>query len=595
MSETKQTPPPEETPELLTEPNPPTESIETVGAEPAAKQQSVAKSAGIVSIAVMGSRVLGLVREMIFARYFGAGFLYDAYLVGFRIPNLLRDLFAEGALSAAFVKVFTDYQLKNSEREAWRLAGLIFNGLAVVLSVVTILGIILSPLIVKVITYNYTGDPNYYYPAEKAELAAVLMQIMFPFILLVALAALAMGVLNTKGRFGVPASASTAFNIFSIIFGLAIAFWLSGGSWETSGDKNLIPSATAQWAIIGMAFGTLIGGAAQFLIQVPSLLKVGFRFSSALSFRDEGVRRVMRLMAPAIIGTSAIQVKVLVDTIVVSGIEGGQSWLSYAFRLMQFPIGVFGVAIGTAAIPTLSRLASENNFDKFRSTLSDALKLVFLLTIPSACGLIVLGEPIIRLIYEGGRFDAFDTNMTAWGLAAYSVGLAGYAAIKIVSPSFYALDDAKTPMYVSLASIVVHVAASFGLMQLFSTIGITPERPNGFGHVGVALATSIVALVNFLALIFLMKRRIGRINGGEILASFFKIAAASAVMSAVCYGSYYFFNQVFGAKNLAFKMIEVFVPIALGGAAFFATTKILGVSEIDKVYNIFARKLGLKK
>jgi putative peptidoglycan lipid II flippase len=176
-------------------------------------QKSVARSAGIVSIAVMGSRLLGLVREMVFARFFGAGFLYDAFLVGFRIPNLLRDLFAEGALSAAFVKVFTDYQLKSNEQEAWRLASLIFNGLAVVLSVVCLLGIILSPMIVKVITYNYWGDPNYYYPLEKAQLATILMQIMFPFILLVALAALAMGVLNTKGRFGIPASASTAFNI----------------------------------------------------------------------------------------------------------------------------------------------------------------------------------------------------------------------------------------------------------------------------------------------------------------------------------------------------------------------------------------------
>jgi len=595
MSEIEKTQPIAETPESLAEPNPPTEIVEAQNEKPAEKRQSVARSAGIVSIAVMFSRVLGLVREMVFSRFFGAGFLYDAYLVGFRIPNLLRDLFAEGALSAAFVKVFTDYQLKNSETEAWRLASLIFNALAVVLSVVCILGIVLSPLIVKIITYNYLGDPDFYYPAEKAALAALLMQIMFPFILLVALAALAMGVLNTKGRFGIPASASTAFNVVSIIFGLAVAFWLSGGSWEMSGDKNLIPSAAAQWAIIGMAFGTLIGGAAQFLIQVPALLKVGFRFSSALSFSDEGVRRVMRLMAPAIIGTSAIQVKVLVDTIVVSGIEGGQSWLSYAFRLMQFPIGVFGVAIGTAAIPTLSRLASENNFDKFRSTLSDALKLVFLLTVPSACGLVVLGEPIIRLIYEGGKFDAFDTNMTAWGLAAYSIGLAGYAAIKIVSPSFYALDDAKTPMYVSLASIIVHVAASFGLMKLFSTIGVAPERPNGFGHVGVALATSIVALVNFLALTFLMRRRIERLNGRDILVSFVKIAAASAAMSAVCYGSYYYLHRFFGASNLLYKLIETFLPIALGGIVFFAAAKILRISEIDKLYNTLARKLRLKK
>ena len=572
-----------ENPEELTEAAP--EDI--IEAEkPDTKQQSVAKSAGIVSIAVMFSRVLGLVREMVFSRFFGAGFLYDAFLVGFRIPNLLRDLFAEGALSAAFVKVFTDYQIKKNEAEAWRLASLIFNALAVVLSVVTIAGIFLSPYIVPVLAWGF--------PPEKAQLAVMLTQIMFPFILLVALAAVAMGVLNTKGRFGIPASASTAFNIASIIFGLALAFYLSGGTWEISNDKNLVPSAAAQWAIIGMAIGTLIGGAFQLLIQVPSLYKVGFRFLPVLSFTDEGVRRVMRLMGPAIIGTSAVQIKVLVDTFVVSSIDGGQSWLSYAFRLMQFPIGIFGVAIGTAAIPTLSRLASEENFQKFRTTLSDAVKLVFLLTIPSACGLVVLGEPIIRLLYEGGRFGALDTNMTAWALSAYSVGLAGYAAIKVLSPSFYALDDAKTPMYVSIASILIHVCTSYGMMKLLSTVGVSAERPDGFGHVGVALATSIVALVNFLALSLLMRKRIKRLNGREILSAFVKIALASVAMSAVCYFSYYFLHLQFGGKGLIARLIECFVPIGLGGIVFFITAKLLRISEIDKLYNAFARKLGRK-
>jgi putative peptidoglycan lipid II flippase len=543
---------------------------------------SVARSAGIVSIAVMFSRVVGLVRETIFAKYFGAGFLYDAFVVGFRVPNLLRDLFAEGALSAAFVKVFTDYQIKNSEAEAWRLASMVFNGLAVVLSVVCIAGIFLSPVFVKIITYNYLGDPAHYYPQEKAALATLLMQIMFPFILLVALAALAMGVLNTKGRFGIPASASTAFNIVSIVVGLALAFWLSGGTWEQSDDKLAIPSDAAQWAMIGMAIGTLIGGAAQFLIQLPSLWKVGFRFSLRLSFRDEGVRRVMRLMGPAVIGTGAVQVKVLVDTIVASGIDGGASWLSYAFRLMQFPIGLFGVAIGTAAIPALSRLAASDDKSGFRDTLSGALRLVFLLSIPSACGLIVLGEPIIGLIYERGRFDAFDTNMTAWALTAYSIGLAGYAAIKVLSPSFYALDDAKTPMYVSVASIAIHVISSFGLMQLLSNVGVTPERPNGFGHVGVALATSLVALGNFLALALLMQRRIGRINGGAIVSVVLRVLAASAAMSAVAYASYHFLASTFVTKTLLVRATEALVSIGLAGAAFLIAARLLRIEELDR-------------
>jgi len=581
-----------ETPEQLADPS---DSFDEVTQEAPVKHRSVARSAGIVSVAVMFSRVLGLIRETIFAKYFGAGFLYDAFLVGFRVPNLLRDLFAEGALSAAFVKVFTDYQLKKNEAEAWRLASMVFNGLAVVLSVITIAGIILSPLIVSAITYNYLGDPNHYYPPEKAALATTLMQIMFPFILLVALAALAMGVLNTKGRFGIPASASTAFNIVSIIFGLGFAFWLSGGGWEYSNDKNLIPGESAQWAIIGMSIGVLIGGAAQLLIQIPSLLKVGFRFSLSLNFADEGVRRIMRLMGPAIIGTSAIQVKVLVDTVVASGIEGGASWLSYAFRLMQFPIGVFGVAIGTAAIPALSRLASENNFYKFRSTLSGAIKLVFLLAVPSACGLIVLGEPIISLIYERGEFDRFDTNMTAWALTAYAVGLAGYAAIKVLSPSFYALDDAKTPMYVSLASIIVHVALSFGLMKFLSTVGVSPERPNGFGHVGVALATSIVAIANFIALAVLMRKRINGLNGREILIALIKIAIASAALSAVCYLSYRFLSAYFPQKDFVIRLIEAFIPIGLGGITFIIAAKFLRIEELEKVYKAVSAKLGRAK
>ncbi len=587
MNRTEAELPEGETPEELAEP-----VDEAATAAPGPQQQSVARSAGIVSIAVMFSRVLGLVRETIFARFFGAGFLYDAFIVGFRIPNLLRDLFAEGALSAAFVKVFTDYQLKNSEKEAWRLASLVFNCLAVVLGVITIAGILLSPLFVKLITYNYLGDPNHYYPPEKAALATTLMQIMFPFILLVALAALAMGVLNTKGRFGIPASASTAFNIASIIFGLVFAYWLSGGVWERSLDKITVPSNAAQWAIIGMSVGTIIGGAAQLLIQLPSLHKVGFRFSLNLDFRDEGVRRIMRLMGPAIIGTGAVQVKVLVDTIVSSGIEGGPSWLSYAFRLMQFPIGVFGVAVGTAAIPTLSRLASEENFAKFRSTLADAMKLVFLLAVPSACGLIVLGQPIISLIYQRGEFTSFDTNMTAWALAAYSIGLAGYAAIKVLSPAFYALDDAKSPMYISLASILVHVPASFGLMMLLSNVGVSPERPNGYGHAGVALATSLVATVNFIALVVFMKRRIKRLNGREILASFIKILVASAVMSVVAYSSYYFLTNYFGEKGLSIRLIEAFVPIGLAGIAFLVTAKLLRVSELEQIVGTLRRKLG---
>lgn len=573
-----------ENPEQLTEPA----ASDIIEAEnPDTKQTSVAKSAGIVSIAVMFSRVLGLVREMVFAAVFGAGFLADAFQAAFKISNTLRDLFAEGALSAAFVKVFTDYQVKRTEEEAWRLASMVLNALAVVLCVVVVIGIFIAPYLITLLAKDFSP--------EKAALAITLTQIMFPFILLVALAAVAMGVLNTKGRFGVPASASTAFNVFSIIFGLGLAYWLSGGQMAGKPeDVNAIPPMFAQWAIIGMAIGVLIGGAAQFLIQVPSLLKVGFRFSPVLNFLDPGVLQVAKLMAPAILGVSAVQIKVFIDVFLLSSIEGGNSWLPYAFRLMQFPIGVFGVAVGTASIPMLSRLAAENKFGEFRSTLSSSIRLVFLLTLPSACGLVVLSTPIIRLIYERGLFSPVSTEMTAFALIGYSIGLTGYAAIKVLSPSFYALDDVKTPMMVSLVSVVVYPFAGYFLMQFFSQFRVTPETPKGLAHVGLTVATSLIALISFSLLAFMMRRRIKRLEGREILSSFIKIALASAVMSAVCYFSYYFLHAQFGGKNLIAKLIECFIPIGLGGIVFLVAAKLLRISEIDKIYNAFARKLGRK-
>jgi len=561
------------------------DAADKVAAAAPTKQTSVARSAGVVSIAVMFSRILGLVRELVFAYYIGAGVLYDAFQVAFRIPNVLRDLFAEGALSAAFVKVFTDYQITKSEEEAWKLASLTLNALAIVLSIVTILGIVFARQFVTLIA----GD----FSPEAIALTTTLTQIMFPFILLVALAALAMGVLNTKGVFGVPASASTVFNIVSIVAGLAFAFWLSGGGWEKTTDPKAFPDIPAQWAIIGMAIGTLIGGAAQFVMQVPSLYKVGFRFRPLYNFADAGLKRVMSLMTPAILGTSAVQINVLVNTFFVTSIVGGVSWLSYSFRLMQFPIGLFGVAVGTASVPVLSRLASEGKTGEFRNTLSSSINLVFLMTLPSACGLIVLGEPIVRLLYShGGAFKESDVPMTAWALSGYSIGLTGYAAIKVLSPAFYAMDDARTPMIISVASILVNIVACYFFMQVFSSIGVTDAHPNGLGHVGVSLATSTVALVNFFALAFLMRRKIARLNGREIAASFFKIAAASAVMSAVAYASFHLLTKIFVHKTFAVSFVEALVPIGIAAAVFLVSAKLLRIREVEQVIATLRRKLA---
>lgn len=550
------------------------------------ERHSVARSAGIVSVSVMGSRVLGLVRDQLFAYFFGAGFLKDAFLVGFRIPNMLRDLFAEGALSAAFVKTFTDYlerhgaTEKEREEAAWRLASMVMNALAVVLSLITILGIIFSPQIVALMAPGFSP--------EKLALATTLTRIMFPFILLVALAAVAMGVLNTKGRFGIPASASTLFNVGSIIGGLAFAYWLSGGTWQRNFAPGVVPDAPSQWAIIGMAIGTLIGGGLQFLIQVPSLLRVGFRFRPLVSFTDPGVRQVMRLMAPAIIGTAATQVNVFINTFYASGINAGPSWLDFSFRLMQLPIGIFGVAIGTATTPTISRFAARGDMPNFRQTLSTSIGLVFLMTVPSACGLIVLGRPIVALIFQRGAFTAIDTEMVAAALVGYSIGLAGYAAIKVLSPAFYALNDARTPMLISLVSIGVNAVAGFFFRALFSNFGVTPATPSGYGHAGLALSTSCVALVNFFALIFFMRRRIQRLEGRRILSSFVRIALASAALSLASYFSYHWLFSITGGRGLGARLVEALVPMCVGGVVFFAVARLLRVEELNQAIQAVA-------
>jgi putative peptidoglycan lipid II flippase len=331
-------------------------------------------------------------------------------------------------------------------------------------------------------------------------------------------------------------------------------------------------------------------------MQIPSLYKVGFRFSAVVSFVDPGVKRVMRLMGPAILGTSAVQINVLVNTFFVSSIDGGISWLGYAFRLMQFPIGIFGVAVGTASIPVLSRMASEGKTSDFRNTLSSSINLVFLMTLPSACGLSVLGEPIIRLLYShGGAFRESDVPMTALALSGYAIGLTGYAAIKVLSPAFYALDDAKTPMVIAVVSILVNVVACYFLMNWLSHVGVSPASPNGIGHVGVALATSCVALINFFALALMMRKRIGRLNGRGIISSFVRIAIASAAMSAVCYFSYHYLTQRFEHKPFSIKLIEAFVPIGLGAVTFIVAAKLLRISELEKIYGALSAKLGRRR
>ncbi len=486
----------------------------------AGSRGQLARRAGVVSAAVFASRVLGLVREQVFAASFGAGKALDAFITAFRIPNLLRDLFAEGALSAAFVTTFTQELERNGEDAAWRLANLVVNALAVVVGGLCLLGIWFAPAIAYAIAPGFAEVPG------KLELTTHLTRIMFPFLLLVAVAAVAMGILNTWNRFGVPAAASAFFNVGSIVGGLACVQWLAPGYLATvlatlqkgAGAVDADPALTTR-AITGMAIGTLVGGLLQLGIQLPSLWRVGFRYRPLLAFRDPGLRQVMRLMAPATIGAAAVQINVFVNSNFASFLGNGPvSWLNVAFRLMQLPIGLFGVAIGTVTLPLVSRHVARGDDEAMRRALRQALEMVALLCLPAAAGLAWFGLPVIGLIYEHGRFTAADTVASAQALAGYAIGLAGYAGIKVVAPAFYALDDVATPMRVSVLSIGVNVALNWLFVRVL-----------GFGATGLALSTSAVALANFGILFYVLRRRVGPLGGGFV-GTLGRILAATALM-----------------------------------------------------------------
>ena len=525
--------------------------------EPASQSEDVFRSAGVTSAAVLASRVSGLVREGVMSRLFGAGMAYDAFVVGFRIPNLTRDLFAEGALSAAFVPTFVEYMQNKGRKEAAHLANLVATAIIVVVGALCVLGILASPWLVRLLTSEWVHEA----PQKYAQ-AVVLTQIMFPFLLLVALAAQAMGVLNALNQFAVPATSSTMFNIGSVGSGILLGFWL--GPWLGLSRIN------------GMAIGVVIGGALQLLWQVPSLLREGIRFRFAFDFNHPGLRHILHLMGPGIIGNASVQVNVVVATILatrihdpVRGLDGPVAWLGYAFRFMQLPLGLFGVAIATATLPAIGRSAASGDTAEFRDTLARSLGLTFLLTVPSSVGLIVLGKSMIGLIYEGVKFKAYDTERTSLALACYALGLAGYSAIKILSPAFYALNDSRTPMYTSLASIVVN--AGLGYLFAFRL---------GLGHAGLALATAFVANFTFLALFWIMRQRIGGVYGRRLRDVVWKVLLASAVMAAAVWALSAGFHAAIHRASVA-RALDIFFGVPVGAAIVYLLCRAMRVEELE--------------
>ena len=461
----------------------------------------VARHVGAVSAATFLSRVLGLLRDQVFAAWFGAGTAADAFNMAFRVPNLVRDLFAEGAMSASFVPTFTEWRERQGDEAAWALGRQLMSTLLAVLLGLCTLGWIFAPQIIGLIAGGFAAVPG------KLALTVTLTRIMLPFLPAVALAAAAMGMLNARGVFFLPAFAPALLNIGMIVFGL-----------------SLIPAARAiGWPVItAMAFGVVLGGVLQFACQLPALHKLGFRFRLEIPTWHPGVRRVAFLMLPATIGLAATQLNIFVSQAIAASFrEGSVSWLQYAFRLMQLPIGLFGVAVGTVSLPALSRAAARRDVPALRATLSESVRLVFLLTVPSALFLAVMARPIIALLFQHGRFHALDTVATGDALVMYCVGLPAFAAVGIFTRAFYAQGDTRTPVRATFVAVGVNL----GLNLLF----VGPLVGLGLAHRGLALATSVTAMLNLVQLAFRLRSRIGGVDGGRILRSLGKLLLASGL------------------------------------------------------------------
>jgi putative peptidoglycan lipid II flippase len=517
------------------------------------RPRGLLRSAGVISAAVLVSRITGLLRESVLSWLFGASAIFDAYVLGYRIPNLARDLFAEGALASAFVPTFTRYLSTRSHEETRELSDVMGTLLIVVTGVICALGMIFSPVFVNLFASGFHAVPG------KFELAVQLVRIMFPFLILIALAAQAQGILNALHQFGIPALSSALFNIGSVVFGLAIGHWTGIGS------------------VQGMACGVVFGGLAQLLFQLPGVWRAGFAWRPRWNLRHEGIRHILGLMGPAILAGASVQINVLVNTNFAAGLRdasghvmnGPVSWLSYAFRFQQLPLGLFGISIASATLPRISRSAALGNLVEFRDTLSHSLTMILLTTIPSSVGLAVLGESMIGIVYQHGHFLAADTHQTAIALACYAVGLAGFAALKLIAPAFYALGDSHTPMLVSIASIAVNAVTAFVTVRFLH-----------LGHAGLALSLSMVSIFNALTLLFLIRPRIGGFGGLRMARSLVKILAAAAVMGVACLAIVHFSQS---------RTVTVLAGIPVGAAVFYAVASGLRVPELGELRKLVKR------
>jgi putative peptidoglycan lipid II flippase len=520
--------------------------------EKPSSRPSLIRSTAVISSGTMLSRVLGLVRDMVIAHLYPK-FISDAFFVAFRLPNMLREMLAEGAMNAGFIPVFSDYLATKSRKEAEELAAVALGASAAVLMLVSAAGVVFAPEIVRFVTLEF-GASN-----DKLLLAIGLARVMFPYILLIGVASLLMAILNAHHHFFSSAFAPALLNL-SMILGA----WLLRNSFEEP--------------VYAMAVGVMIGGGLQILLQIPFLRRIGFPIRIMWNLRHPGLLRIFALLLPVLFGQAVREVNVLVGTMLAWYLgEGMVSALYYSYRLMHLPLGVFGLAVATAILPTMSAASSVDDMGKLKSTLSQGLRSVFFVMLPATAGLIALRIPIIRLLFEHGSFDSIATNNTAYALVFYSVGLFAFAGSRVLAFAFYSMKNTKLPVIVAACAMVSNIFISILLMY--------PMRQGG-----LALASSISSTINMIVLWILLERTIGGIGLRKILSAALKMLVLSLVMglgvaflAAIC-------GTLTGTATLFGKLVQVFVPVAGGIAIYGGGAYALGMEEITHVTAILRKK-----
>ncbi len=494
------------------------------------------KASGAMAAATLISRVLGMVREMVYANFMGVGWVTDAFLLAFQIPNLFRRLLGEGALTAAFIPIFKEKEKTHGEKEMWRAANAVISGLVVAAAVIT--GIVMLGLSIALDAHSFDG---------KTELMLRLLRVMFPYMMLVCLAAAFMGMLNARGHFFIPAMGATTLNVVMIA-----SVWFLAPRMGLALPKEF--RLTGQ--IFALAYGVIAAGAAQAAFQLPTLWRDGFRYRWVSPWRDETVRRVVSKMIPGVIGVAAFQINVtLVQCLAFWVGTGIVSSFGYAVRLMELPQGMFGISLATYLLPTLAGLATDKKFPEFRATLRNGLESLLFLNLIASVLLFALAEPILRLLFERGKFDAAATHEASFAICCLAPGLVAFSTVNILARAFYALGDTKTPMKISIACLVLNLILAAAL--------VLPLRQGGLG-----IANTLTSAVNVWLLFFALRKKLGRLEMEPLKKTFLPLIFAGTVAGAIAWLIWQFLESKMGHATLALKIGAVFVPAITSGVIY---------------------------